>query len=335
MILVTGANGLVGSHILFELVSRNKPVKALIRSVEKKDEIKKIFSYYTDNYEQLISSVNWVNGDICDIDSLETAFNEVDEIYHTAAMVSFNPNRKHKIFRTNINGTKNIVDLALEKGIKKLAYISSVAALGSANNSEYIDENLSYKPSEKNSNYAFSKFNAELEIWRGIAEGLNVCIINPTIILGPGKWNDGSSSFFKAIYNGLRLYPSGVNGFVDVRDVAKIIILLMEKEIFAEKFIVNSINTSYKELFNHINKNFGRHTKLIALPENIAKIAWRLEKIRSLIMHKEPIITKETIASAYKVSLYSNAKIIQKLNYQFIPFEQTIKDICNYYLKDK
>jgi len=249
MILITGATGLVGSHLAFELIRSGHAVRALRRPDSRFEMIKKVFSLYSDNPEELFSKIEWVDGDILDIFSLEDAMEGAEEVYHCAALVSFLPEDKKRLIRINTEGTANVVNAALEKKIRKLCHVSSIAALGRPEHqSDLIDENLVWKPSKHNSAYAISKYGAEREVWRGTAEGLDAVIVNPSIVLGLAGPGMGSSRIFNTVRDGLKFYPPGKNGFVDVRDVARAMILLMESDIRNERFILNAENLEYKKL---------------------------------------------------------------------------------------
>ncbi len=334
MILITGGTGLVGSHLLFELVKRGKKVSALKRENSNLSKVQHVFSYYSNNYSDIFAKITWINGDILDYDSICNALEGINEIYHTAGMVSFNPKEKENVKHINIQGTKNIVNVALEKKIKKLCYVSSVAAIGNPYNEEPVNEDYILTNQNAKSIYAYSKLNAEMEVWRGMTEGLNAVIVNPSIILGPGDWEKSSSKIFKTIWKGFKFYTKGITGFVDVRDVCTIMIDLMEKNIFNERFIVNAENISYKILFQKIAENLNVSPPNIYASPFLSGITWRLEKLRAFVLNCTPIITKETDKSGHSITYYSNNKIIETLGYQFLSINQSIKEICQFFLQD-
>jgi nucleoside-diphosphate-sugar epimerase len=236
MILITGATGLVGSHLTFDLVSKGWQVMALKRPDSDLTMIRNVFRLYSDEPEVLFSRINWVEGDLMDVYLLEDSLQEGDDVYHCAALVSFLPGDRKKLMRVNTEGTANLVNAALEKKVRKLCYVSSIAALGRPEHQDdVIDERLVWKTSRNNSNYAVSKYGGEREVWRGIAEGLNSVIVNPGIILGVAGPTQGSSRIFNVVWEGLKFYPTGKNGFVDVRDVARAMLQLMESNISNEK----------------------------------------------------------------------------------------------------
>ena len=242
-IFVTGGTGLVGSHLVEQLVKNGIAVKAAYRT-----HIPDIAGK---------EKVEWVKGDILDVLFLEEALQDINHVYHCAAIVSFNPKEKYKMFATNVEGTANVVNACIRAGVKKLCFVSSVAALGKLKKQGEIDESVLWSEETNNSNYGKSKYLAEIEVWRGIGEGLEAVIVNPVIILGKGNWNEGSSKIFKTAYEEFPWYTEGYTGFVDVKDVVQIMIQLMESGTSGERFIVSSENIQYKDIFSRIAIAFG------------------------------------------------------------------------------
>ena len=334
MILVTGATGLVGSHLTFELIRAGQAVRALKRPGSSLETILKVFSLYSDQPDSALSKIEWVEGDILDIFSLEDAMDGVEDVFHCAALVSFLPQDKKRLIRINTEGTANVVNAALEKKIRKLCHVSSIAALGRPEHqSDLIDESLVWKTSKHNSMYAVSKYGAEREVWRGTAEGLDAVIVNPSIILGIAGANRGSSRIFSTVWEGLRFYPPGKNGFVDVRDVARAMILLMNSDISNERFILNGESIEYKRLFDLIAAEMGKPSPSIKVGPMLSGLAWRIEKLRSVVTGVKPLITKETAHTAVQHYEYSNEKIKKELGFEFTPIEETIRHFCAIFMK--
>jgi nucleoside-diphosphate-sugar epimerase len=282
----------------------------------------------------LFSNIEWVNGDLLDIYSLYDSLEGVTQVYHCAAVVSFDKADKNQIMKTNVGGTTNLVNAALDKNIEKLCYVSSIAAIGKPENGDFISEKFFWKFSKNHSVYSMSKYDAEREVWRGIAEGLNAVIINPSIILGPGNWNSGSSRLITSVWDGLKFYTKGVNGYVDVRDVAKTMILLMNSEINSERYIVSSENIDYQTLFNYIAAGLNKTPPKYKAAKFLSELVWRADKIKTSILKTKPLITKETARTANAKSYYSNEKIISAINYKFIPVAQSIEHICKLFIQD-
>ena len=238
--------------------------------------------------------IEWVNADLLNIPELELAFQGVTKVYHCAAWISFNPKHKNKMMQTNIEGTTNIVNLCLAHRIHKLCHVSSVASLGRPRDGSSTNENTPWLNSPENSYYALSKYHSEMEVWRGIEEGLNAVIVCPAIILGPGKWEKGSSMLFKQVWKGLSFYTSGTNGFVDVRDVVNVMIQLMKSKIKSERFILCSESIPFKKTFDYIAEALGKKKPHLKVGPFLSAFSWRIAKIISIISRKSPLITKET-----------------------------------------
>lgn len=328
MILVTGGTGLVGSHLLYELVQQNEPVRAIIRNRNKIDQVKKVFAYYSNDSESLIQKINWVDGDLLDIYSLNNAFKDIKKVYHCAAIVSFDGKNKTQMIEANVQGTENVVNLCLANQIEKLCHVSSIASLGGAVNGEIINEDSKWTSSKNHSAYSASKFKSEMEVWRGIQEGLNAVIVNPSVIMGPGFWKSGSGSLFAKAANGMKYFTSGATGFVDVRDVSSAMISLMKGEISAERFILNAENISYKDLFEKIAEvmNVPKPKKEASI--NLLKLAVLIDSVAGVLKIKKREITKEIIRSSTSISKYSNEKIKKTIGIDFIPIEKSIGDIA-------
>ncbi|MFH1320678.1 MAG: NAD-dependent epimerase/dehydratase family protein [Bacteroidota bacterium] len=334
MILVTGGTGLLGSRLIYDLVKAGVKVRAIKRAESDLTTIQNIFNYYSPGEKSLINNVEWVNGNIMDIYSLLEAMNGVREVYHCAASVSFNPKTLHKMMKANIEGTANVVNACLENSIRKLCHTSSVAAIGIIKNGKEANEDTLWRQTPKYLNYSISKFLAEREIWRGIEEGQDAVIVNPSIIIGPGNWRKSSANMFPRVWNGLPYYTSGTNGFVDVRDVSRAMIVLMKSEIKSERFIISSENKPYKEVFELIADNLGKKHASIKVTPFLAEILWRLDKTRAWFTASRPAITKEIAREASLKRQYSNIKIKKTIGLDFIPVEEAIKHTSEIFLKE-
>ncbi len=333
-ITVTGGTGMTGSYLLFKLAEKAYKITALKRKNSNINITRKIFNALSEKGELLFSEINWINGDILDYRSVDFAVKNADFVYHTAAMVSFKPKDKKRMIYNNVQGTANIVNACLANSVKKLCHISSVAAIGNAHEGEFLKEDTELTDFENISDYAVSKFQSEREVWRGMAEGLNAVIVNPSIILGTGNWEIGSPRLIKTIWDGLKFYTKGINGFVDVRDVTDIMIQLTEHNISNERFILNSENISYKKLFDMIAENLGKKSPSVLAGSFMLKSFMYFDKMRYIFTGKEPRLTKHTLRSAQQKHGCSNEKIKLALNYEFLPVEQSIKDICQIFLKE-
>jgi dihydroflavonol-4-reductase len=333
MILVTGGTGLLGSHLLLDLVKSGKQVRAIKRSTSNTDMVRKIFSYYVQDPDELAGKIQWVNADLMDFGAMEDAMPGVTEIYHAGAVVSFYPKDHKEMLKVNIEGTANLVNLAIEHKVAKFCYVSSVATLGRAENNEVSTEETYWVPSRKNSVYGISKYGAEREIWRGMEEGLNAVIINPSVILGPGFWQD-NSGLFRLVWEGLKYYTRGVNGYVDARDIIRAMIGLMEGNHFGERFICSAANLSYQDFFALIAKYMDKPAPAINVPSAMTSVAWRVEAVRAFLTGSKPEVTREMAVTTSQVYTYSSEKLCKTLDFTFRPAEESIREICGYYLQD-
>jgi len=329
MIFVTGGTGLIGAHLLYELAKAGKQVKALKRETSDLQQVKKIFSYYTEKPEFLFEKIEWVNGDVLDYFSMENLLKGVTEIYHCAAIVSFRSGDRQKMVINNVTGTENIVNAALENGVKKICHVSSVAALGRLQNGLPVTEETKWIPSKKISGYSESKFFSEAEIWRGIEEGIDAIIVNPSIVLGPGNWDSGSPKLFKTIWDGMPFYTKGVTGFVDVKDVVKAINLLMDPSNFEiaknQRFLLNAENTSYQNLFTQIAIAIGKPKPKYFTSDWLLGIVWRAATFWGWITRRPSMITQEAVANSNRINHFDGSKITRIFNFTYLPLSETIR----------
>jgi len=331
MILVTGGTGLVGAHVLFELLNDGKSVRALQRKTSSTQVVKDIFNFYSPNGSELFSKIEWVNGDLEDVGSLEEAVTGCESVFHCAAMVSFQTSDFKKMLKVNQGGTANLVDVCLSLRLKDFYYVSSVAAIGRSAGKQTIDETSEWEHSKENSGYAVSKYLAELEVWRGGEEGLNVALVNPTLILGPGRTHVSSGTIFKSIAAGQKYYTLGENGYVDVRDVAFVLKRLFDDKVFGERFLLCAENLSYKSA----GELMARHLNVDS-PKTLAKpwltgLAWRVFLVISKFTGKAPLLTKETARSSHKKSTYLNTKVRENLGITFRTAEQAVKNATSFF----
>ncbi|NRD19150.1 NAD-dependent epimerase/dehydratase family protein [Winogradskyella eckloniae] len=336
MILVTGGTGLVGSHLLFQLLQSNASVRAIYRTEKTLSKVKQVFSYYTDTAEIMFNKIEWIKADINDIPQLQSAFKDITHVYHCAAFVSFEPSDYKLLRKINIKGTANIVNLCISFNVEKLCYVSSIATIGHHANPELlINEKTEWNADYDNSIYAITKYGAELEVWRATQEGLNAVIVNPGIILGPGYWHSkGSSSLFHRIHKGLPYYTLGITGFIDVIDVVKSMLLLMNSNTKNENFIVVSENLSYKSFFTKTANALDVNPPKKEAKSWLINIVWRLDWLKSMVLRQPRRLTKLTAKSILSVKKYDNTKFKTLFDFQFIPMDTTIKNIGKMYLRD-
>lgn len=317
---------MVGTYLLYELTNKGHTVRALLRPGTKPYQTNKLFSCLSQDAEKLISRVEWVEGDVLDPFSLHQAMQDVDQVYHAAALISFDPRERQKMLDINISGTANIVNACLQNGIKKLCYVSSIASLGQAEKGELIDENAKWKTSGSNSGYAISKYGGEREVWRGIEEGLEAVIVNPSVIIGAGCHARATNRLFHNVTRFLPYYTPGTNGYVDVRDVVKAMILLMESDISGERFVLNAENLSLKDFFIKIAQILNKPHPRIRLNRWLLTLAAISDELRCRITGSKPLLTRETVRAALSESYYSSEKFSKRFKFSFIPVSESLAE---------
>ena len=332
MILVTGGTGLVGAHLLLHLIeTRNigsDKIRAIYRTTESIEKTKSLFQLY--NKINLFHAIEWMQADMIDVPSLEHAFKGISQVYHCAAIISFDPKDEEKIRKINIEGTANIVNFCLNYKTQKLCYVSSIAALGDlAPHENIITEETEWNPEKPHSDYAISKYGAEMEIWRGQQEGLNILIVNPGVIIGPGFQEQGSGLLFKKVANGLSFYTLGTTGFVAVNDVVKITTDLMNSEICNQRFTLIGQNISFREVLNSIADALNVQKPAKHVSPFFMEIVWRIDWILAVICGQKREFTKATAKASYSKNLYSNQKIKETLKIEFTDVHQYIREISN------
>ena len=330
MILVTGATGLVGSHLLYHLLKNDEKVRAIYRSKTKIDVVKKVFSSYTDD-TTFIDKVEWFKADITEVPAMIPAFVGVDKVYHCAAFISCNPRDYREMRIVNSHGTAIVVNLAIAAKIKKLCFVGSIAAVGDAVNGNLITEENEWNKENQNSGYSITKFGAEMEVWRASQENVDVVIVNPGVILGSGFFNSGSGKLFSQVYAGFKYFSEGITGFVGVKDVVKVMVLLMDSNVKNERFILVSENKTYKEILFSIADNFRVKRPFKKVKKWQTNLLWRVSSIISIFTKKEPLLSKYSAKSAHEISRYSSEKIIKTLDFKFEKVEEVIKKVCKNY----
>jgi nucleoside-diphosphate-sugar epimerase len=323
MIFVTGGTGFIGSYIIKNLVEKGYQVRAIRRSVK--------FPFYIS--ADILNKVEWVEGDILDVVSLQDAMQGVDVVMHCAAIVSFSKKERHQMYHVNVEGTANVVNAAAENKIRRFLHVSSVAALGRSTKPEVVTELKKWEENKNNTRYGISKHHAELEVWRGFAEGLEGVIINPSTVLGYGDWHQSSCAIFKSAFKEFAWYTNGINGFVGIEDVAEAAVRLALSDITQKKFIVSSENRTFQQLFNTIANGFHKKPPYKEATKAMGEMAWRLEALRTFFTGKKALLTRETAKVAHSKTSFDNSALIKALpGFQFKPLDMVIKNSCEKYL---
>ena len=317
-ILITGATGLVGSYLLHYLLQEGYEKVAILKRK----------SSDTSLINSVLGKIKCFEGDVLYIDTLDDALEGVEYVFHCAAMVSYDSRDRDILLQNNVEGTANVVNFCLDKGIKKLLHVSSIAAIGRDKNQAITDEKSRWNNDANLTQYAISKYLSEQEVWRGAAEGLSVAIVNPPIILGSGHWDRSSTALFKQVWDGLRFYPVGASSFVDVRDLARFMTLLMESEVENERFIVSGGNLSFQSLFSMMAKSMGKKIPTTKVSPFLRALAWRIEWFRSRFTGKKVLITRETAMISSQTYQFDASKSVNFFSFQYTPLEKTILEVC-------
>lgn len=330
MILITGATGLVGSHLTLELAKQNTKVRALYRNSENIAKTKNVFDYF--NFSHLFDNIEWVKGDLTDIPSLNQAFEGVSQVYHCAALISFDPRDEDKLRKINIEGTANIVNCCIAFGVRKICYTSSIAALGDTIALQTtITEETEWNPEKNHGDYALSKYGAEMEVWRGWQEGLEVVIINPGIIFGYGFPNDGSGVFFTSTKKGNSFYTKGIVGIVTVEDVVSCSISLMNSSVSGQRYCLVAENESIENILIIISDALKCKRPSYKASKSLTNIAWKLDWLISKMTGKKRKMTKATAIASHSKTLYDSSKIKQQLQFDFTPMKPYLEKLSKQY----
>jgi dihydroflavonol-4-reductase len=328
MILVTGGTGLVGAHLLIHLIEKGEAVNAIYRNSESLQKTESLFSLY--QKKGLFESIHWVQADILNVPSLENAFKGIKQVYHCAALISFDPKDEDLVRKTNIEGTANIVNLCLAYKIEKLCHLSSIAALGDLTVQEtLITEETEWNPEKPHSDYAISKYGAEMEVYRGQQEGLPSLILNPGVILGPGFWEQGSGTIFAKVKKGLSFYTKGKTGFIAVSDVARIAYELMKSDIYNERFTLVAENIKLKDFLNTVADALKVKRPAYYASPFLMQCGWRIDWALATLFNKTRELTRATAKASYSKNDYCNLKIKKQLNTEFEEINQYVHTICN------
>ncbi|HSD14150.1 MAG TPA: NAD-dependent epimerase/dehydratase family protein [Flavobacterium sp.] len=326
MILVTGGTGLVGAHLLLELLHENEVVRVIYRKSASIAKTRNLFEI--ENKMDLFAKIEWVQADITDIPALEKAFENIEYVYHCAALISFDANDEDQLRKINIEGTANIVNCCIDFGIKKLCHVSSIAALGDVRDGEkIITEETEWNPEKNHGDYALTKYGAETEVWRGSQEGLNVVVVNPGVIFGKGFGDAGSGLLLQKIRNGFPFYTKGSTGITTADDVVKIMIQLMKTDISGERFTIVSENIILQNLLNSLADNMQKKRPYIYARPYMTSIYWRLDWLFSKLFNRKRSFTKATAKSSHSTEIYDNSKVIRQLKYSFEPMDKFLATV--------
>jgi dihydroflavonol-4-reductase len=333
MILVTGATGLVGGHLLWHLLQQHEEIVAIKRASSNTNTIRTVFKFYTKNPDEYLKRIIWRIADVNDFHALHEAMSDIEQIYHCAAVVSLG-GQGVNINDVNVSGTRNMVELALAHQVKKFCFVSSIAACGFSHKGELIDEETPFQNSVHRTPYAVSKYEAEQEVWKGVEKGLKAVIVNPGVILGVSGAKSGSALLFHQVKRGMMFYTLGGSGYVDVQDVAKAMILLMDSDIHSERFILVSENNSNQEILNWMSTGFKKRKPIMRVGRRLIMVVGFFSEITGKIFGYTPLLDRSMGVSATNRSYYSSQKLKDTLGFRFNPISKCIADVCNFMLQN-
>ena len=329
MILVTGATGLVGGHLIWCLLQENSQIIAMKRANSDVEGLKKIFQYYESDADALFKKITWKEGDVENYDTLFSAMEGVEYVYHCAAMVDLGKNSQRMI-DVNVGGTENIVRAALNRKVKKLCFVSSIAALSNGNENKPTDENTPFHENERTTLYGESKRLGEKVVHEAILKGLNAVTVNPGVIIGYSKNMTGSGELFKRVKKGLPFYTNGITGYVNVQDVVKAMIVLMKSEVKNERFVLVGENKTHKDVLRNIADGYGKYRPFIGMGKSLISISYALEMLGKLVVFT-PLIDSSSARTSISKKRYSSEKFKKTFpDFQFSSIENTIHKICQF-----
>jgi nucleoside-diphosphate-sugar epimerase len=328
MNLVTGATGLLGTHLMMELLSRGERVRALVRPSANRQSVEDVFRFCNNTH---FADIEWVEGDVLDIDSLEQAMQGCSHVFHCAAVVSYHPSERAEMYRVNTEGTANVINMALHLGNIKVGFVSSIAAIGKAKNNEQVDEESEWVENDMNTHYAITKQLSEMEFWRGIHEGLEGVAFNCGFIIGPGSFERSSPSLFRKLNEGMRFYPPGGTGFIAVADAAWCIAELTLGPTTHERFILVTENRSMKEIFQLVAQSLGVKVPTQEAKPWILQVARAAEWLKEKTTGRKALVTRETVKNASLRFYYDSSKMQRATNLKATPISEAIQQTAAYF----
>lgn len=311
-ILITGITGLVGSEL-----SRAFSSLGMIHGLKREGSDLSALGLQD-------LSIHWHEGDILDFNSLLEAMEGMDMVIHAAGKVSFLPKDEKSLFEVNQQGTAHVVNAMITAGVPKLVYVSSVAALGQVSDQEEYDETSTWVDGPDQTAYALSKYRAELEVWRGEQEGLQVLVVNPAVVLGKFAYTRSSGALYQAVLNGLPFFPTGNLNYIDVRDVAVITRALVEKGAWGQRFVLSKESIPYQTFFQLAAQAFGRSVPKRSLPNGLISWGFPILKTLAWVIGKNFPMTASVARNAQRKTRYNNQKVERYLQFRYRELQDTL-----------
>jgi len=324
---ITGANGFLGVHIIHHLLKNGHTVRSIIRPSASLSEFEKVKSYYQLDESQY-AKLSWYKCELYDMVGLQEAIVGADFVLHLAGKISYLKKDLADLLTINKDYTANVVDVAKDAGVRKLLYCSSIAAIAKSGKEDVVRESAEWDDELPHSNYGYTKQLGEIEVWRGIEEGLDAVIINPGIILGYGDWTKGSNNLFGNAQNSFPFYSNGITGWVGVEDVAQIAKELCLSGISGERYIVVSENKSYKEVADTMCAALGTKKPRVEIKGGLYKLAYAIVWLNEFL-GLGGMLSTETVKASVAVNHFDNTKIKEALGFEFAGLQQVIEKAAN------
>lgn len=319
MILLTGATGFLGSAVAATLHKNGTSFVALVRETSDLAALNDL-------------GIPLRYADVNDPQSLLEAFAGVDTIIHTAAVVSFQPEDRDRMMMVNGEGTANVVNMALEAGVRRLIHLSSVAALDRVDGGPVVTLADRWPEKRPNTSYGESKFAAEREVWRGQAEGLEVAVLYPSLILGPGDFEGHNTpSLWRMAAKERGFYPQGSTGLVTLEDVVTAVVAILRRDTNGERVLLNAANKSWKEVLTLIAKSINKKPPGLSVARWQSALLWPVEKVRASLAGTKPLITKESHRNVQAAFRYDGKGFVDLTGREYQDIEEAIRFIGRIY----
>ncbi len=323
MILVTGATGFIGSHLMCHLAQKDIFPVAMFRHDSNKKRVWKQFESQFADAQKRFDKITWRKADFRDLPSLEAAFEGISLVYHCAGYISLAQRDAKKLLEINEIGTAYLVNLCLSHSVKKLVYVSSIAALGNDPSISVIDENTPWDNNIDKNPYAYSKYGGEMEVWRAMQEGLNAVIVNPGIVLGK---DSPIETLLLRHKKGLRWCTTGNNAFVNIQDIIILMDKLMDSKIEGERFILVAENWSGKVMVETLLKSGDIRPRVFFIPKDFLYFLWGLEHLIQLLGIRKRFLTRALISGQYEQKTIDGSKIKSFVDFEYSPITKLIFD---------